>query len=123
MPRDLVTTRHRLVLHLQVLTGIFALSCICSNKKSSAVKRILSEARELEEATPEFVAAPLDDNIFEWHFTLRGPSSTEFEEGYYHGRIILPSEYPFRPPDVMILTPNGRWELNKKVRGRHWAES
>ncbi|PWN37691.1 UBC-like protein, partial [Meira miltonrushii] len=85
------------------------------NKKSSAVKRILSEARELKEATSEYTAYPLDDNIFEWHFTLRGPSQSEFEEGYYHGRILLPVEYPFRPPDVMILTPNGRWELNKKI--------
>ncbi|MCO5555774.1 hypothetical protein L7F22_009319 [Adiantum nelumboides] len=85
------------------------------NKKSSAVKRILSEARELKEATSEYTAFPLDDNIFEWHFTLRGPSQSEFEEGFYHGRILLPIEYPFRPPDVMILTPNGRWELNKKI--------
>ena len=85
------------------------------NKKSSAVKRILSEARELKESTSEYTAYPLDDNIFEWHFTLRGPSQSEFEEGYYHGRILLPIEYPFRPPDVMILTPNGRWELNKKI--------
>lgn len=85
------------------------------NKKSSAVKRILSEARELKEPTSEYTAYPLDDNIFEWHFTLRGPSQSEFEQGFYHGRILLPVEYPFRPPDVMILTPNGRWELNKKI--------
>jgi ubiquitin-conjugating enzyme E2 J1 len=75
----------------------------------------LSEARELKEATADFAAFPLDDNIFEWHFTLRGPPGTEFERGYYHGRILLPVEYPFRPPDVMILTPNGRFELNKKI--------
>lgn len=55
------------------------------------------------------------DNIFEWHFTLRGPQGTEFESGSYHGRILLPAEYPFRPPSLMLLTPNGRWECNKKV--------
>jgi len=80
------------------------------------VKRILSEAREFNETDTEFTANPLEDNIFEWHFTLRGPSSSEFQEGIYHGRILLPAEYPFRPPDVMLMTPNGRWELNKKVR-------
>ncbi|PWN91770.1 UBC-like protein [Acaromyces ingoldii] len=86
------------------------------NKKSSAVKRILSEARELsDDASTEYTAAPLEDNIFEWHYTLRGPSSSEFEDGIYHGRILLPAEYPFRPPNVMIMTPNGRWELNKKI--------
>ncbi|GAC94396.1 ubiquitin-conjugating enzyme [Pseudozyma hubeiensis SY62] len=86
------------------------------NKKSSAIKRILSEARELSSDTSSlYTASPLDDNIFEWHFTLRGPANTEFADGLYHGRILLPAEYPMRPPDVMLLTPNGRWELNKKI--------
>ena len=86
------------------------------NKKSSSVKRILSEARELStDQSDLYTAAPLEDNIFEWHFTLRGPANTEFSDGLYHGRIILPAEYPMRPPDLMLLTPNGRWELNKKI--------
>jgi ubiquitin-conjugating enzyme E2 J1 len=51
----------------------------------------------------------------EWHCTIRGPSGTEFEGGLYHFRILLPSEYPFRPPSILMLTPNGRFELNTKV--------
>ena len=51
----------------------------------------------------------------EWHCTLRGPAGTEFEGGLYHFRILLPAEYPFRPPSIMLLTPNGRFELNSKV--------
>ncbi|CAD6890155.1 unnamed protein product [Tilletia controversa] len=86
------------------------------NRKSSAVKRILSEANELaRDPSHEYKAQPLEDNIFEWHFTLRGPTDTEFQHGLYHGRILLPPEYPFRPPNLMLLTPNGRWELNKKI--------
>lgn len=44
------------------------------------------------------------DNIFEWHFAIRGPSDSEFEGGIYHGRIQLPPEYPFKPPAFMLLT-------------------
>jgi len=51
----------------------------------------------------------------EWHCTLRGPAGTDFEGGLYHFRIRLPAEYPFRPPSIMLLTPNGRFELNTKV--------
>jgi ubiquitin-conjugating enzyme E2 J1 len=51
----------------------------------------------------------------EWHCTLRGPAGTEFEGGLYHFRILLPAEYPFRPPSLMMLTPNGRFELNTKA--------
>lgn len=44
------------------------------------------------------------DNIFEWHFTLRGPRGTDFEGGVYHGKILLPDDYPFKPPDIIFLT-------------------
>ncbi|KAG9325178.1 hypothetical protein KVV02_002032 [Mortierella alpina] len=86
------------------------------NKKSSAVKRIMQEARELvREPSTDFSANPLETDIFEWHFTIRGPEETEFEGGLYHGRILLPNNYPFAPPSLMFLTPNGRFELHKKV--------
>ncbi|KJA27417.1 hypothetical protein HYPSUDRAFT_179443 [Hypholoma sublateritium FD-334 SS-4] len=86
------------------------------NKNNSAVKRIMQEARELaNDPCTDYSAAPLEDDIFEWHCTLRGPSGTEFEGGLYHFRILLPAEYPFRPPSIMILTPNGRFELNTKI--------
>jgi len=52
----------------------------------------------------------------EWHCTLRGPAGTDFEGGLYHFRIRLPAEYPFRPPSIMLLTPNGRFELSTKVK-------
>lgn len=58
--------------------------------QSGAVKRILQEIREMRQAgSGDFVAAPLDDNMFDWHFTIRGPRDTEFEGGIYHGRIVL----------------------------------
>ena len=70
-----------------------------------AVKRLLREARELREgACSDFHAAPLDDNLFEWHFTIAGPDGTAFEGGRYHGRITLPPEYPFKPPRVKFST-------------------
>ncbi|XP_060534476.1 ubiquitin-conjugating enzyme E2 J1-like [Cylas formicarius] len=85
------------------------------NLKSPGVKRLMREAKELANATEEYYACPLDDNLFEWHFTVRGPSGTEFESGFYHGRILLPSQYPMQPPNIILLTPNGRFEINKKI--------
>ncbi|CAD1469907.1 unnamed protein product, partial [Heterotrigona itama] len=79
------------------------------------VKRLMREAQELYEATEEYCASPLEDNLFEWHFTVQGPPSTDFEGGVYHGRILLPPEYPMKPPNIILLTPNGRFETNKKI--------
>ncbi|KAK3097843.1 hypothetical protein FSP39_013726 [Pinctada imbricata] len=80
-----------------------------------AVKRLMKEAQELSEPTEQYYAQPLDDNLFEWHFTIRGPSDSDFDGGIYHGRIILPPEYPMKPPSIILLTPNGRFETFKKI--------
>ncbi|XP_001602750.1 ubiquitin-conjugating enzyme E2 J1 [Nasonia vitripennis] len=85
------------------------------NAKSPAVKRLMREAQELHDATDEYYAYPLEENLFEWHFTVQGPPSTDFEGGVYHGRILLPPEYPMKPPNIILLTPNGRFEINKKI--------
>ena len=42
--------------------------------------------------------------MFEWHFTLRGPTETPYEKGIYHGKIVLPSDYPMSPPDIYFFT-------------------
>ena len=42
--------------------------------------------------------------MFEWHFTIQGPPGTDYEGGRYHGRILLPPEYPMKPPSIVILT-------------------
>uniref|UniRef100_H2ZKI2 UBC core domain-containing protein n=1 Tax=Ciona savignyi TaxID=51511 RepID=H2ZKI2_CIOSA len=85
------------------------------NLRSPAVKRLMKEAQELSSATYEYAARPLEDNLFEWHFTFRGPKESDFDGGVYHGRIILPPEYPMKPPSIMLLNANGRFELNKKI--------
>lgn len=62
-------------------------------------------------------AEPLEDNIYEWHFTIRGPSNPAlaFKDGIYHGALIFPNDYPFSPPDIIFYTPNGRFDLHRKI--------
>ena len=86
------------------------------NTKSPTIKRILKEAAELSKnADSTLHAAPLETDLFEWHFTIRGPPSTPYAEGVYHGRIILPQQYPLRPPSFRFLTPSGRFEPNREI--------
>ena len=132
------------------------------------------ECKELQaDGCHDLAAEPLEDNLFEWHFAIRGPPDTDFEArastrraactprtrgapthsvtarertlpdnvaasparmtratpvaptettgsafrnrrcrppaaarqgGIYHGRILLPPEYPFKPPSFSFLT-------------------
>ncbi|KAF4693571.1 Ubiquitin-conjugating enzyme E2 J1 [Perkinsus olseni] len=86
------------------------------NASSQTIRRIQREIMEIQRnPSSNWTAAPTTDSIFEWHYTFKGPPGTEFEGGRYHGRIVLPSNYPFGPPVIMLLTPNGRFEVSKKI--------
>ncbi|KAF1962150.1 UBC-like protein [Byssothecium circinans] len=87
------------------------------NTKNPTIKRILKEASELaSQPSPDYHAEPLEDNLFEWHFTLRGPPApSPYANGIYHGRIVLPPQYPLRPPSFRFLTPTGRFEVNREI--------
>jgi ubiquitin-conjugating enzyme E2 J1 len=78
---------------------------------------VVKEASELS-ASPssDYHAEPLETNLFEWHFTIRGPPApSAYAGGLYHGRIILPPQYPLRPPAFRFLTPTGRFEVNREI--------
>jgi len=61
------------------------------------------------------IFVPNSENLLEIHFSLRGPLETEYEGGWYHGRLILPKQYPYKPPKVQLLTESGRFETNKDI--------
>lgn len=75
-----------------------------------------ADIRELAlDPSDQYYAHPLENDMFEWHFTIRGAEGTDFEGGIYHGRILLPPEYPYKPPHIIFMTPSGRFETNTKI--------
>jgi ubiquitin-conjugating enzyme E2 J1 len=85
---------------------------------SPSTRRLQKEASELltTQASPSIHAAPVADNLFDWHFTIAGPPApSPYADGLYHGRIVLPATYPLRPPSFRFLTPSGRFEINREI--------
>lgn len=92
-----------------------------SRGKSLSVKRILSELRDIQKQGISFDVpfnnsteecgvrlSPLANNLLEWHFSFTGVADSNFENGIYHGKILLDPEYPRKAPSICVLTPNGR---------------
>lgn len=52
---------------------------------------------------------PLGKNLLRWHFSCQGPANSVYSTGLYHGKVILPRDYPGSPPRVQMLTPSGRF--------------
>lgn len=71
--------------------------------------------RPPKESPPTLQAAPLESDILTFHYVIRGAEGTPYDGGYYHGQLRFPSEYPMKPPAVLMITPNGRFEVNQRL--------
>jgi len=67
-----------------------------------AHKRLLRDLAEVQREPSELVAAaPLEDNLFEWHANLR-PSVGPLAGIVLHLRIVFPEDYPASPPNMLF---------------------
>eukprot|EP00979_Chaetoceros_neogracilis_P016853 scaffold10038_cov267-Chaetoceros_neogracile.AAC.1 len=64
---------------------------------------------------PRVYTCPLESNLLEWHYVIEGPSDTPYQHGFYWGKLIFPKQYPLKPPSVMMITPNGRFKINRRI--------
>ncbi|KAF7660226.1 hypothetical protein LDENG_00286280 [Lucifuga dentata] len=88
------------------------------NKRAptTATQRLKQDyLRIKKDPVPYICAEPLPSNILEWHYVVRGPEKTPYEGGYYHGKLIFPREFPFKPPSIYMITPNGRFKCNTRL--------
>lgn len=64
---------------------------------------------------PNLILRYDENNLLNWYFIVHDLIDTPFENGIYFGKILLPTEYPLKAPDFIFITPNGRFETNKKI--------
>ncbi|CAF1010274.1 unnamed protein product [Adineta ricciae] len=87
-----------------------------SMKSNSAFQRLQAEYRRLlKDPISYLTAQPLSSNLLEWRYVIRGPKDTPYEDGIYQGKIIFPLDYPFKPPNIYMLTPNGRFKTDTSL--------
>ncbi|CAJ0587152.1 unnamed protein product, partial [Mesorhabditis spiculigera] len=82
----------------------------------TATQRLKKDYQKLlKEPVPLMQAHPVSSNILEWRYVIFGAPSTPFEGGVYHGKLIFPADFPFKPPAIIMLTPNGRFQTNTRL--------
>ena len=80
------------------------------------MKRINGDFKLFEKTDPHyFDIFPNKNNILEIYFLMWGRTGTPYEGGAYLGKIVHSPEYPRKAPDYYVLTPNGRFDINKKI--------
>jgi ubiquitin-conjugating enzyme E2 J2 len=85
-----------------------------------ATKRLTRELKSLLKnplQSPKITAQPNESNILEWYYVLEGDSdpTSPYHGGIYFGKLLFPKEYPYKPPGVLMLTPNGRFKPNRRL--------
>ncbi|KAF8842332.1 ubiquitin-conjugating enzyme E2 6 [Paxillus ammoniavirescens] len=82
----------------------------------AAQKRLNKEYITMQKEPPPFIwAVPDEKNILTWNYLIRGPPDSPFAGGEYHGILLFPAEYPFKPPGIKMFTPSGRFQPDKKI--------
>jgi len=77
--------------------------------------RIANEAKYIEKNKFTFAQIIQDEsNLFVFYFLLKSIDEP-YKGGYFIGKIILPEKYPSIPPELMLLTPNGRFKTNNNL--------
>jgi len=65
-----------------------------------------------------YVKVAVDEqNTSKWYALLVGiwGSEGEYQNGEYLVEVILPDDFPFKPPEFYFKTPNGVYGVDKKV--------
>lgn len=71
---------------------------------------ISSSRVSVRESHQHIRIGPIGKHLRRWHFSVAGPEGSAFEGGVYHGRLLLPKDYPASPPRIQVFTPNGRFK-------------
>jgi len=86
--------------------------------QSAAIRRLKKEYTNLsKDPAPGILAQPLETNFLHAHFLLHGTvfHDTPYEGGVYHGLLKFPSDYPMKPPTIIMRTPSGRFTPDQKI--------
>lgn len=82
----------------------------------TAIPRLQQDYLNLHrDPVPYIRAEPLPSDMLEWHYVIEGPADTPYHGGYYYGLLLFTPQYPFKPPAIQMLTPNGRFETNRRL--------
>jgi ubiquitin-conjugating enzyme E2 J2 len=78
------------------------LNCTLCHPNLRPLTELISEYRELPDR--ELPATVTDPNFERSHpeASQRGPPDSPFEGGEYHGVLMFPPEYPFKPPGIKV---------------------
>lgn len=97
--------------------------------KSKSIFRLKAELKEFETDPPIGCSGGLEDtrNLYKWHATIIGPSSSPYSGGIFNLSIDIPETYPLKPPKIKFVTPilhpniNSTGSICLDILNKNWS--
>ena len=97
--------------------------------KSKSIFRVKTELKEFETDPPTGCSGGLEDirNLYKWHATIIGPSSSPYSGGIFNLSIDIPDNYPLKPPKIKFVTPilhpniNSTGSICLDILNKNWS--
>ncbi|KAF7304656.1 Ubiquitin-conjugating enzyme [Mycena kentingensis (nom. inval.)] len=71
----------------------------------TAARRILKELRDIDKDPIEGLSVKAkDEDLFTWNCTIAAASDSPYKSGKFHFTLVLPQDFPFKPPTVTFTT-------------------
>ncbi|KYQ91026.1 putative ubiquitin-conjugating enzyme E2 [Tieghemostelium lacteum] len=80
------------------------------------IQRLKREFLEISKnPVDNILVTPHPSDILSWYYVILGPENTPYEGGIYFGQLIFKYNYPLSPPSILMNTPNGRFECDRRL--------
>ena len=77
--------------------------------------RLLKEYNTILKSPIENIyTEPLESNILQWNYIITADTG-DYSGGVYWGELLFTKDYPMKPPQIKMFTPNGRFEINTRL--------
>lgn len=72
---------------------------------NNTIRRLHKEFNNIKKNPSEnCTARPINDDYYNWEGNIFGPTESPYEGGLFKLSIIIPKEYPLKPPKIKFIT-------------------
>ena len=90
-------------------------SPITLKRINGEIKQFNRNFLELDKNSRNILIYPNPDNILEIFFMIKGSNDSPYKNGEYICKLVHHPQYPLKAPDYYVMTPNGRFSINRKI--------
>ena len=72
-----------------------------------------NQVKKTGKISDNFICLPDPEDVYTWYYVVFGiKEPSEYDGGFYFGKVTCPPDYPAKAPNIKIITENGRFRTH-----------